>query len=471
MQSGIAAAPAALTIRRGRGGGGAWRGDSGGGWPNLRPSPKETTGLTRLLFTHPAWRRLTILALYGYQGLVAGFALTALPNHLAAGGVPSADIGATMAATGLPWVLQPLWGPLVDRFGEHRMGRRRAWILAGLGGGLLCLTALPWAGDGAAALPWIGLILCLHNACAALADTAVDAMIIDRVPPGRLGEATALTRAGFVSGMALGAVLFSTVIAAHGLAAAEHLLLLVGLLATALPVLVREEAGDALLSLRRKAVAATRRISYLAFLGTLLGFARRREMLILLAICVAEEFATAAFGVHFGLELVATGRWEATSLSHLQGGLTLASGTAGAFAIGLWLDRVGPRHALRLLLGCCALAYVATAVLLLGPQGSWLEASAMALSSIVPALVFVSLAPAVMQAIQGGGAATQFAFVMAALNGGGILGSAASGRIGAVLPSWQIALGGAAIFALCALAASRPTGLFGPVPEAKVSTE
>jgi PAT family beta-lactamase induction signal transducer AmpG len=397
---------------------------------------------------------------------VAGFALTALPNHLAATGATTGatpeDIGVTMAAMGLPWVLQPLWGPLVDRHGAYRMGRRRAWILAGLAGALLCLACLPLA----ATLPGIGLVLLAHNACAALADTAADAMIIDRVPADRLGEVTALTRAGFVTGMALGAALFSTVIAAHGLAVAEHLLLLLGLMAASVPVLVREAAGDALLSLRRRSEARRGRagrgeaeqVSYLAFLRELLEFGRRREMLVLLAICVAEEFATAAFGVHFGLELVATGRWEATSLSHLQGGLTLASGTIGAFSIGLWLDRVGPRHALRLLLGACALAYVATAVLLLGPRGYLLEGCAMALSSIVPALVFVSLAPAVMQAIRGGGAATQFAFVMAALNGGGILGSAASGRVGAVLPSWQIALGGAAIFALCAAAAGRALG-------------
>ncbi len=392
-----------------------------------------------------------MLALYGYQGLVAGFAVTALPNHLAATGSAPEAIGATMAMTGLPWVLQPLWGPLVDRHGAFRMGRRRFWILAGLAGALLCLACLPLA-EG---LAGIGLVLLAHNACAALTDTAVDALIIDRVPANHLGEVTALTRAGFVTGMALGAALFSSVIAALGLAVAEHLLLLLGLLVVAVPVLVREEAGDALLSPRRRVGPGrgAEDASYLAVLQELLAFGRRPEMLVLLAICVAEEFATGAFGVHFGLELVATGRWEATSLSHLQGGLTLASGTIGAFSIGLWLDRVGPQHALRLLLGACAVGYVVTAVLLFGPRGFLAEGLAMALSSIVPALVFVSLAPAVMQAIQGGGAATQFAFVMAALNGGSILGSAASGRIGAVLASWQIALGGAAIFALCAAAA------------------
>ncbi|MBL6455791.1 MFS transporter [Belnapia sp. T6] len=388
----------------------------------------------------------------------------ALPNHLAELGAAPNAIGAMLALIGLPWVLQPFWGPLVDRFGDFRTGRRRTWIMLGLAGALACLAGLPLAGDGAAALGGLGVVLLLHNACAALLDTSVDAMIIDRVPPDRLGETTALTRAGFVGGSALGAALFSALMAAHGLVLAERLLLLLGLLAAAIPILVREDAGDALLSLRRRGhmghgLPGTP--SYLAFLGSLLAFGRRREILALLAVCVVEEFATTAFGVHFGLDLVATGRWDATSLSQLQGGLTLASGTVGALSIGLWLDRVGPQHALRLLLGTCVAAYTITALLLLGPRSTLLEACAMALSSVVPALVFVSLAPAVMQIIRGTGAATQFALVMAALNGGGILGSAASGSIGALLPSWLIALGGAILFALCTLVASKPERLFG----------
>jgi hypothetical protein len=418
------------------------------------------------LFTHPGWRRLTILALYGYQGLAAGFAVTALPNHLASLGAAPEAIGAMLALIGLPWVLQPLWGPLIDRFGDSRLGRRRAWILLGLGGALACLAALPLAGDGAAALHGLGLVLLLHNAFASLLDTAVDAMIIDRVPADRLGETTALTRAGFVIGSAIGAGAFSSLAAAHGLPFAGRLLLLLAALAATIPLLVREQPGDAFLSPRRHGLREHRGDSYLAVLRELLAFGRRRDILALLAVCVVEEFATAAFGVHFGLDLVATGRWDAASLSQLQGALTLASGTAGALAIGLWLDRVGPRHALSLLLGSCVAAYLLTALLLLGPRGTLLEACAMALSSVVPALVFVSLAPAVMQIIRGHGAATQFALVMAALNGGGVLGSAASGPIGAAMPSWMIALGGAALFALCTLAAAKPERLFGTGPQA-----
>jgi len=54
------------------------------------------------LTSSPRWLVTLILALYAYQGLVAGFALTGLPNHYAAQGLASlADIGAHLALVGL----------------------------------------------------------------------------------------------------------------------------------------------------------------------------------------------------------------------------------------------------------------------------------------------------------------------------------------------------------------------------------
>ncbi|MFC7690173.1 MFS transporter [Paeniroseomonas aquatica] len=202
-------------------------------------------------FLNPSGRRLLILSLYGYQGLVAGFGLTALPNHFAEAGATVGAIGGYMALVGLPWALQPFWGPLVDRFGRFRMGRRRFWVVMALAGALASLACLPLAGDGPAALVRLGPLLLLHSGFAALLDTAVDAMIIDRVPVERLGQATALTRVGFVTGTATGAVLFAWMIPAHGLAAAALLLMLLGTCALGVALLVREAEGDRMLSLQR----------------------------------------------------------------------------------------------------------------------------------------------------------------------------------------------------------------------------
>lgn len=418
-------------------------------------------------FTLPGWRFRMILAVYGYQGLVAGFGLTALPNHLAAIGASAGAIGTMVAMIGLPWALQPLWGPVVDGFGQFRMGRRRFWIVLAQAAALGCLALLPLAGDGAGAMPWLGAILMAHSACAALLDTAMDAMIIDRTPTDRLGQATALTRAGFVGGTAAGAAAFAWAIPGFGLPATAGLLLLMVAPLALVPLVVLEVPGDDRLSLRRQpAAAAVVPAPALALLlrltWQLLGVMRQRQALALIALCVAEEFATSVFGVRLAVEMIQAGGWDPAVLSRLQGGLAVLGGTLGAVSIGWWSDRVGPYRALVLLLGLCTLAYAGSALLLLGPLAGLptAMAMAMALTSIVPALVFVALAPAVMQASRGPSAATRFALFMAALNLGSALGAAASGPVGTLLRPWQTVLVAAAIFAACALVARRPERLF-----------
>lgn len=416
-------------------------------------------------FTLPAWRVRMILAVYSYQGLVAGFGLTALPNHLAATGASAGAIGGLMAMVGLPWALQPLWGPVVDGFGQFRMGRRRFWIVLAQAAALGCLTLLPLAGDGIDAMPWLGAILMAHSACAALLDTAMDAMIIDRTPADRLGQATALTRAGFVGGTALGAAVFAWAIPIFALPTTAGLLLLLAAPLAWVPLTVLERPGDDRLSLRRwpatgAPASVPSRIMLLGHFRRLLSVLRQPAALALIGLCIAEEFATSVFGVRLAVEMIQAGGWDPSALSRLQGGLAVLGGTVGALSIGWWSDRIGPYRTLVVLLWLCAAAYAGSALLLLGPPSGAPAALAMSLTSIVPALAFVALAPAVMQTSRGPAAATRFALFMAALNLGSALGAAASGPVGTLLRPWQTVLGAAAIFALCAMVIMRPERLF-----------
>ena len=425
----------------------------------------EAPAGTLRAFTLPAWRLRMILAVYSYQGLVAGFGLTALPNHLAATGASAGAIGALMAMIGLPWALQPFWGPVVDGFGQFRMGRRRFWIVLAQAAALGCLALLPLAGDGIGAMPWLGAVLMAHSACAALLDTAMDAMIIDRTPADRLGQATAFTRTGFVGGTALGATVFAWAIPTFGLPATAGLLLLLAAPLAWVPLTVLELPGDDRLSLRRRPITTAHapvpsRVMLLRLSWRLLSMMRQPAALALIALCVAEEFATSVFGVRLAVEMIQAGGWDPASLSRLQGGLAVLGGTLGALSIGWWSDRIGPYRTLVVLFWLCAVAYAGSALLLQGPPTGPAAALAMALTSIVPALVFVALAPAVMQASRGPAAATRFALFMAALNLGSALGAAASGPVGALLRPWQTVLGAAAVFAACALVATRPERLF-----------
>ncbi|MES2711471.1 MAG: MFS transporter [Pseudomonadota bacterium] len=403
------------------------------------------------------WRLSLVASLYFYQGVVAGFALTALPNHAAGLGAGAAELGAYAAAIGLPWILQPLWGPVVDRFGGMRMGRRRFWVLAALSGSLLALACLPWLGEASpGALPAIAAVFTLHSACAALMDTATDAMIIDHTPDHEMGAATACTRAGLVTGLALGAIIFAWVLPRASLAQAASVLIGLGVLTVGMLLVVREQPRDARFSLRWRARAEGPGFGALmAELGREMG---RPVNLALLLFCLLQDFMGAVFRLPLGVHLIQQQGWTAGALSTAQGSIGLVAGTLGAWLVGRWTDRTGPAWTLQWLLGASAMAHAVSAMLL-WLQTGWAGPAALSLSGITSALCFVALAPAVMQASRGPVAASRFALYMAALNLGDVLGSGVAGAA-ATLGVGRIALLVAAGYGLLALASGRMVRLF-----------
>jgi PAT family beta-lactamase induction signal transducer AmpG len=411
----------------------------------------------RPLLSSHGWRLGLIGALYAWQGLVAGFAMTAVPNHFAALGASAAEVGAHLATVGLPWIVQPLWGPVVDRFGGMAMGRRRFWVVLAFLGSLLCLLRLLLVEDGAAGvLPAISAVFLVQGAFAALADTATDAMVIDRVPADRLGAASAATRIGFVGGGAAGAVLFTWLLAEHGPRGATLVLLALGAAILLLPILVREREGDPLVSARALPRSAVRAAPSATLREVAMLFASR-STLALLAFCFALDAAAAAFAVPLGVDLIQSRGWTAEALSGVQAGAGMVAGTLGAVLVGWWTDRAGVRRSLAILLGFCAAAH-AGAGWLLGAEAPGLTRiaapAALVLSVTLPALVFVALAPGVMRRSVGPLAATRFALFMAALNMGSVAGAAASATIVSAIGLAATGVATGVVFGLAALCAA-----------------
>ena len=389
---------------------------------------------------------------------MAGFSLTALPNYLAQLGLSVEEIGRHVALAGLPWTVQPLWGPVVDRLGHFRMGHRRAWILFALAASLAALGGLLLVPDPAAGILAVSLLFALHSAAAALMDTATDALVIDRVPAAGLGRANACTRSGFVSGMAAGAALFSALLPAVGFGTSVLVLIGLGALTGAMPLLVREDARDSWLSLRRWPVEATpvglaRAWRAARRLGRMLA---RPQALRLLALCFALDFAVAAFQVPFAVSMVRDEGWDPAALSRVQGGLALLSGTAGAFAVGVLADRLGALRVLGWLLAAVAGLFVLVAGLVWAGAAGAVGPLVLGQTTVMPVLFFSALAPAAMRASRGAMAATRFAVFMAALNAGDVAGAGAAVSVAAVLGGAGTALAAAAVFAAGVLAARRP---------------
>ncbi|GJD95303.1 MFS transporter [Methylobacterium iners] len=393
------------------------------------------------------WRYAAFFSTYLYQGLVAGFSLTALANHYSGRGVSASEVGLHFALAGLPWTVQPvLWGPLVDRVGP---GRRRICALTAIAGSHLALCGLFLVPD-AGAIGAVGLVLFAHSLAASLLDTACDRMVMDHVPPDELGRMSACMRIGFVVGTSLSAAVFAWTLSVWPFADSIALLLGLGLAATILPVVVRERPGDALFSLKRHpGLPPARASTFRRFLRRLALGLRRGAVLRILLLCFGLDFVLALFEVRFGVDLVQGQGWDAATLSRLQAGLAFVGGTAGALAIGLWSDRVGRLPALRLLLVASALAFALAGLLIAAGSLGAAAPVLVGLTNILPNLIIVAMVPALMEASRGrAGAATQFEVFMATMNLGSVAGAAASGFVGSLVPIAGVGLLVAFVFAV-----------------------
>jgi MFS family permease len=115
----------------------------------------------------------TFAALYFVQGTCEptyGLLAQPLRAWLLRQGATPGECARTMALAGLPWLLKPLYGPLVDSL------RRRGWLLfasalATLGFALLALH-LPSAG-------WLAALLLVPSLGIAVGDVATDALMVE----------------------------------------------------------------------------------------------------------------------------------------------------------------------------------------------------------------------------------------------------------------------------------------------------
>lgn len=408
-------------------------------------------------------RYVVFFLTYFYQGLVAGFSLTALANHYAGLGVPAGEIGIHFAVAGLPWTVQPiLWGPLIDRASGAAMGRRRFWGVGAILAAQLCLSALCLVA-GPPEVVWIGLVLFAHSIFGSLLDTACDRMIMDHVPQDELGRMSGCTRGGFVVGTSVSAGLFSWMLAQAAFAHCAFALLAMSTLAAIPMLIVREAPGDVFVSWAVRPSEGQPRpaLPFGRFLERLLIGLRRPTALRMLALCFGVDFALSLFEVRFGVDMVQAHHSDAGELSRLQAALALVSGTLGAFAIGVWSDRAGPLPALVGLFAGGAAAFLIAGILVATDFVSNAGPAILGLTNVLPTLVIVALVPALMQASRGrAGAATQFEVFMATMNLGSVSGGALSGVV-AFLPASLIAVVVAGVFLVGAWLGRRPHLLFG----------
>jgi MFS family permease len=136
------------------------------------------------------------------QGLPFGFQSNALPLFMLKNGVSLTKVGLA-GALSLPWLLKPLWAPLVDKFGNARFGRRKSWIVPLQFLLALACVAAAYSEPGEA-LSRLILIVLIMNVLTATQDIAVDAFAVDRLGKADLGLGNSAQVVGYKIGMLAG---------------------------------------------------------------------------------------------------------------------------------------------------------------------------------------------------------------------------------------------------------------------------
>ena len=412
-------------------------------------------------------RYATVFYLYVMQGIPAGFALTAVANRLAAQGVTPPAIGRFIALVGLPWTLQFVWGPLIDRFQGSPMGRRKPWVffaqLCALGASLGLLLV----GDPARDLTLLTAAFVCHSVFASVQDASVDAMAITVTRPDERPRTNAFMRGGMLVGQGIGAAGFATIMRQAGFRGAALALSLVLLAFTVLTFLVRERAGDGFFPWSRRrpreappAVdaepgAAAEDLSLRRIFATLVRGLLDAESLRLFGAILAVYFAASVFIRTLSTHLVQRLHWDDTSLSVLIGTSGMAAALGAILAAGAVSGRLGPRRLLlttMLVIGGYLVAFSA-----LGPY--WphvpLTRGALAVWYTFDPTYSVAAMPALMALCRRGVEGSQFTTYMALVNLSDVAGSYVSGYALTVLPAPAIGLACGALVLGAAAAVQR----------------
>ncbi|MEJ7822552.1 MAG: MFS transporter, partial [Chitinophagaceae bacterium] len=146
------------------------------------------------------------------QGIPAGFALTAISNYLLGKHIEPQRVGTFIALVGLPWTLQFVWGPLIDRYQYSVIGHRKQWVVLSQLAAIIVSLALLGIKDLQNEIPMLSLVFCIHSVFASIQVASVDAMAISIAPLNERGKLNGFMRGGFLLGIAFGSAVLSFVL-------------------------------------------------------------------------------------------------------------------------------------------------------------------------------------------------------------------------------------------------------------------
>ncbi|GAB3763259.1 AmpG family muropeptide MFS transporter [Spirosoma pomorum] len=387
------------------------------------------------------------------QGLPAGFSLTALTNYLTAEGVSSSAIGSFAAVVGLPWAFQFIWGPLIDRYQNSRMGRRKPWVLGAQILAFLASLGILLVDNPTTEIKTLGWFFFGHSVFAAIQDASVDAMAITVIGDEERGRVNAFMRIGFLVGTGVGAAVFSQLLRTYGFSAAALILSLSLLTLTIITFFIRERPQDRLLpsfSRSSSTVPSLEQDDSIAdappqkdfswlFTELFRGLFSRKSLLLFGATVLAYV-SISLFSRAYNYHLIKKLGWADTSVSILTGTYGMLVAALVAFVGGYVADRIGARRLLVIVTGIVALY-------LLGfnaASATWIQKEVAQVGLVtlyfMDPSISISAMPMLMAICRKGVEGSQFTTYMAFVNLSDIAGSFIAGHALAFFTAPQIGL-------------------------------
>jgi PAT family beta-lactamase induction signal transducer AmpG len=281
-------------------------------------------------------RMLAILLLGGASGLPNPLSESTMQAWLTDLGISNTRIGLLMYVA-LPYLLKPLWAPLLDRYSVPWLGRRRGWILT-----FQLLLAVSIASlatfSGEHQLTGIAVALLLLVFLSASQDVVIDAYRTDVARPAERGLAAAATNLGYRA-LSYGSLSVALIVADNFGWRAAFLTLAAAMALMALATLWAPEPDDP-----RGKHLPTLADSVLIPLRELFG-TPGMIALVLLIICykIGDAFALkffTAFMMHTG--------FTKTEIGLVVKAVLTTGSIIGAALGGIWMIRLGLRRAMLL---------------------------------------------------------------------------------------------------------------------------
>ncbi len=306
------------------------------------------------LATSSRLRYATFFYLYFMQGIPSGFALTALTNYLVAQGIASQTVGSFVSIIGIPWMIQLIWGPLIDRYRYSVVGHYKHWVVLTQVAAVLASLLLLIVQHPAQQVWLLAFLFFSHSVVASVQDASVDAMAILITPEDERGRVNAFMRGGILLGISFGAAVLSYILH-HG---GYHIAVLVQtgilLLFTVLFFFTKLHRTDPLLPQFKKGKRGEETLAEGPSLSTVFqhlakAFLERRSLRIFLIIGFSY-MAFAIFVRSVNFHLIRNLNWNDQDLSVLTGGWGSLIVLSIVMTGGLLADKLGASRLQRFVL-------------------------------------------------------------------------------------------------------------------------